>query len=364
MRVVWVCGAPAAGKSVAAWSLFEELAGAGRGVAYVDIDQLGMLYPAVEEDPERHGLKAVALAALVPGYAAAGARTLVVSGVVDVRVGPRTAMPPDVDLTMVLLSPDSDVLRQRIRARGRLEGDADTAVEVGALLRNAPFVDDAIDTTGLSVADTVARLRELVGGSGPSLDARSRVVPSGAGTEVVVVTGPRAAGSSTVGFGLARRRWGAGRRTAFVDMQQLGFCSGRDGLVRSDPTLAIGQLAVMHELVASRGAGLLVVGGHLGVLDRSVLRTALPAARVTVVRLRADRVSFESHVQARARGSEARLAGDDLLDSEPGHQRRVTAAALAEQDILERSALDDAVLDVSDRTPTEVIEELEIVCSG
>src|SRR4051794_15732745 len=77
LHILWVCGAPGGGKSVAAWSLFEELAASGPRVAYVDIDQLGMLYPATDEDPERHALEATALAALVPGYLAAGARTLI-----------------------------------------------------------------------------------------------------------------------------------------------------------------------------------------------------------------------------------------------------------------------------------------------
>jgi len=49
--VFWVCGASGAGKSVAAWALFEALAAEGVRVGYVDIDQLGMLYPAAGDDP-------------------------------------------------------------------------------------------------------------------------------------------------------------------------------------------------------------------------------------------------------------------------------------------------------------------------
>jgi CO dehydrogenase nickel-insertion accessory protein CooC1 len=86
--VFWICGASGVGKSVAAWALFETLAAEGFRVAYVDIDQLGMLYPAGSDDPERHLLKAEALLALLPGYASAGAQVLVVSGVVDPRLGP------------------------------------------------------------------------------------------------------------------------------------------------------------------------------------------------------------------------------------------------------------------------------------
>jgi adenylylsulfate kinase-like enzyme len=359
LHILWVFGAPGAGKSVAAWSLFEGLVAAGHRVAYVDIDQLGMLYPAAAEDPERHALKTTALAALVPGYLAAGARTLIVSGVVDVRTGPRMALPPDVDLTMVLLSPDPGVLRQRILARGRDRHEAEEAVAEDALLRKASFVDVPISTAGLSVRETAERLRAHVGKLRSSADAARRMVTSDARMDVLVLTGPRAAGSSTIGFGLATRRWRAGRRTGFVDLQQLGFSSGRDGRVASDATLAIGQLAVLHGLLAERGSGLLVVSGHLSVADRATLRAAVPEGRVTVVRLRADRGSFEEHVRARVGGSAARLAGDDLLDADQSQQDRVVRAALAEQDLLDASAVDDVVVDVSGRTSADVIAEVE-----
>jgi len=81
-KVFWVCGAAGAGKSVAAWALFEALAADGVRVGYVDIDQLGMLYPASDDDPERHLLKEEALVALVPGYTSAGAHVLVVSALI------------------------------------------------------------------------------------------------------------------------------------------------------------------------------------------------------------------------------------------------------------------------------------------
>jgi adenylylsulfate kinase-like enzyme len=364
LRIVWICGAAGAGKSVAAWSLFEELAAAGHRVAYVDIDQLGMLYPAAEDDPERHSMKSRALAALAPCYLAAGASVLIVSGVVDVQVGPITALPPYLDLTMFLLSPNPNVLRERILARGWAEEDAEEAVAEDALLRNAEFVDFAIDTAELSVADTLARLQEFIGELRPWSDAPRRVVTSAARIDVIVVTGARAAGSSTIGFGLAMRRWRADQRTGFVDLQQLGFISGRDGQVSSEATLAVRQLAVMHALLSERGAELLVVSGRLSVTDRALVRTTLPAARVTVVRLRADSECLESHVRARVRGSDARLAGDDLLGADRAHQERVVAAALAEQEVLDASAVDDVVLDVSGRIPADVVADVESERTG
>jgi hypothetical protein len=355
LRVLWVCGAPGAGKSAAAWALSDELAETGWPVAYVDIDQLGMLYPETDDDLGRHVLKADALSALAPGYEGVGADVLVVSGVVDARTGP--ALAADLDVTTCLLSPGAVAVRERVLARGCAAADAEDAVAEDLLLRGASFVDHVVDSTGLSVADTVARLRPLVGGHGRPAPPRSPPPATGSDVPVVVVTGPRAAGSSTIGFGLATRSWGASRRTGFVDLQQLGFLA-REGRVTTDVPLATGQLAAMHRLMAGRGAERLVVTAHLDVRDHAVLRAALPAAPVTVLRLRADESTLGEHVRSRVRGGGPRLAGDDLLGSGQEHQDQVVAQALAEQEALDAAGLDDVVLDVGGRGAEEVLDEL------
>jgi broad-specificity NMP kinase len=357
--VFWICGASGVGKSVAAWALFERLAADGVRVAYVDIDQLGMLYPAGSDDRERHLLKAEALLALVPGYASAGAQVLVVSGVVDTVVGPDPAMAAEVDLTLCLLLADPATLRQRILARQWDEGAADAVLADNAVLHHASFVDAVIDTAGLSVAATVERLRVLVSwvesASAPTLS----IGPSPADVGVVMVTGSRAAGSSTVGFGLAMARWSGDLRTGFVDLQQLAFFGSPGSAGTTDAQLAIVQLATMHAFLAARGAGLMVVSGHLDVVGRRSLRDALPRAAVTVVRLRADVTTLKAHVDARAVGSGARLAGDDLLDAGPSYRATLVEESMAEQERLDASACDDGVVDVSDRTAADAVAEVE-----
>lgn len=47
LPVLWVCGAPGAGKSVVAWEVFKNHG--DEQVAYVDIDQLKMLAPESED---------------------------------------------------------------------------------------------------------------------------------------------------------------------------------------------------------------------------------------------------------------------------------------------------------------------------
>jgi broad-specificity NMP kinase len=361
--VIWICGVPSAGKSTAAWALFRQLADDGVRVGYVDIDQLGMLYPAADDDPVRHRFKTEALAAVVPGYASAGARVLVVSGVVDPSHGPYAGM-ADVDLTVCLLSPDPGVVRQRILARGWDEATAEDAVAEAGALGHATFVDSVVETSGLSVAETANRLRALVRTGEPATDASAPEVSSPAAMGVVVVTGPRVAGSSTVGFELATGRWRADVRTGFVDLQQLSFLTYGDTSAVTDAALGNRQLAVMHALMAARGAGLLVVSGHLTLADRTAMRRALPSSTVTVIRLRADDATFEAHVRDRVAGSTARLAGDDLLGAGREHQVAVVAAALAEQAHLDGYATGDAILDVTGQSPAEVVARIERIVAA
>ncbi len=261
--VVWICGAPGAGKSVVAWALVEQLARDGQRVAYVDIDQLGMLYPAADDDSQRHRFKAEALRELLPGYASAGAQLVVVSGVIDPARGPSPALTSDVDLTLCLLTPDPAGLRERILARGCGPDAADVAAAENALLREAPFVDIAIETSDLTIAATAERLRALVRPVGSSTTPPRRMASSSGTTGVVVITGPRASGTSTVAFRLATDRWRAGLRTGFVDLQQIGFVAGGTHTHLAEPALAIHQLTALHSLMDARGAALLVVSGHL-----------------------------------------------------------------------------------------------------
>jgi broad-specificity NMP kinase len=355
--VVWICGAPGSGKSAAAWALFESLVAEGIRVAHVDIDQLGMLYPA-EDEPQRHLLKAEALSALLPGYFTSGAQVVVVSGVVDPEAGPVLGGGLNIGFTVCLLNAGASALRSRILGRGWDSEDVAEAIAEEKLLRAAEFVDVTVETIGLTLRETVDRLRAHVTPGAP-VGARRSDARSAAEVDTVVVTGPRAVGSSTIAFGLATARWRDGRPTGFLDLQQLGFLDGRNCTVEEAAALAISQLARMHTLLAARGAEFVVVSGHLTLADRQSIRHAFSKSRVSLIRLRGDEATIEAHVHERVAGSEARLAGDDLRGAGPAHQSLVVAAAVADQAVLDAAA-DDDVVDVSRRTVAEVLEEIEL----
>ena len=180
--MLWLHGAPAVGKSTIGWRLFMEALGEGTA-AFVDLAQLGFLHPTPVDDPEMHRLKAANLAALWDTYRAAGARSLVVTGVVsspgDVARY-RTTL-PNVELRLCRLRVGPGELAHRVAERGRgggpdLAGDTlagatpeqlEQAVMASVAMERALAVAGidgwCVDTSGMSVAVAAARVRGVVG---------------------------------------------------------------------------------------------------------------------------------------------------------------------------------------------------------
>ena len=106
------------------------------------------------------------------------------------------------------------------------------------------------------------------------------------------------------------------------------------------------------------GAKRLIVSSHVThESDVQLLRDAVSAAPVTVVRLTADRATLESHVRQRATGG-LRLAGDDLTGADAPHRARIVDEAVAQQQELDSHLEFDLLVDVSNRTPESVVDEI------
>ncbi|WP_460715826.1 DEAD/DEAH box helicase family protein [Nocardioides dilutus] len=359
--ILWLTGVAGVGKSVTAWQAFT---GPGsEALAYLDVDQVGMLYPDDETDEYGYSLKNEAVHAIASNLTAAGAGRLLVSGVVDPREPGETVRLERAGLRYCLLIVDDQELRRRLLERGWDESDADEMAAEQAHLSAMGFADSIIDTTDQPVAAAAERVRAELSAM-PDVDCGQvdgepvTVLPE----RTVFITGPRGVGCSTVGFGLARRAWSVGTRAGFADLEQLSFVRAT-GTTRTHQSLGISNLAAMASLFASKGARLFIANGHLRQEDEIArLRRHLPG--VVVVRLRADADTLEHHILDRLGGNEARLTGDDLADATANHRQRVLARALRDQQQMDDDGIGDLVIDVDDLTPAASVDATGHVISS
>ncbi|GAB3720321.1 hypothetical protein GCM10027598_33800 [Amycolatopsis oliviviridis] len=344
--VLWTTGAPGTGKSTTAWGLYSRVVEAGGSVAYVDIDQLGLIGPPPGGGEASHAIKAANLVRVLEVLRAWGARQLVVSGVVDPENGIELYFEGrDFDVTLVRLTCDRDELRSRFLGRGSPAGALPDLFELADIYERAAF-GEVLDTTGQRPEETVdALFRRCVveNGQVSPLDA---VEPQPG--PVTVVTGPTAVGKSTAAFAALRELWDEGKPVAYADLAQFGFAHPGP-----DPVAEAAILAAVWRGYREAGAGHLLV----------VAREFLPEHRqvfkeVTVVHLDADDATLTERVRRRAEGESALLAGDELRGAPPGVRDRVAARAIAEAGGTRDSGGDRVVLDTSGQEAAETAAAL------
>jgi adenylylsulfate kinase-like enzyme len=355
LPVLWLCGPPGVGKSAVAWEILTRLAGAGISTAHVDIDQLGICQPDPPSDPGRHRIKARNLAAIIPSYGAAGARRLVVSGVVDpVRgVRPHLGALPGVELTLCRLRCDDAELARRLLGRGEPPDLLPSALEEAHRMECSDVAGAGVDTTGLSIDEVVARVLEVDGGwSDPeglaavTGETASPASPSTAAGPILWLCGARAVGKSTIGFRVFQDVWRDGRRAAFLDLQQVGFLRPLADDDRRRHRLRARNLAAVWDGFRKAGFDCLVVVGPVDSPEvRRVYAEAVPAAALTLCRLDAGAAELARRVSIRGAGGGPPIAGDELRGLAPEALRTAAERAIAEASWLRRS--DDADLAVA-----------------
>ena len=379
--VLWLCGPPGVGKTTAGWELFRKLTEAGAPTGYVDIDQLGMCYPESAADPGRHLMKTQNLGAVLDGFRAAGARCVVVSGVVDPVCGVARELLPQAELTLCQLWSGQEELRQRYLGR---EGRAEL---VASVLRDAEdmdastFADLRVDTSGLPVAEVVRVLRERTGGwpgaVGTPTEAPAEAPmempietpteapaaapapagPAGTGGPVVWVCGATGVGKSVVGFEVYSRALRAGHTAAYVDIGQLG-CFGPPSA--DDPgghRLRARNLASLWRTYRAVGAECLVVVGSIG--DQEIATRyaeALPGADFTLARLHAGREQLTQRIMRLGRGEGWPQPGGPLRGRSVEHLLQVADQATADAEVLERAELGALRVDTDQRTVSQAAD--------
>jgi cytidylate kinase len=162
---LWLYGPSGVGKSTVGWEVFRLLGAAGLNSAFVDADQLGLCYPAFEDDPDNHRLKAANLAAAWQAYRAAGAEYLILSGYVanaeEVRLYAEAV--PGTALTLCRLRASRAVLEERFLRRGWLVQYVAQTLEEADVLDGSELTGAVVETDGLS-AERIAQ--QICGSAG------------------------------------------------------------------------------------------------------------------------------------------------------------------------------------------------------
>ncbi|MBI4936584.1 MAG: hypothetical protein HY828_22125 [Actinobacteria bacterium] len=366
MRILWLYGPPAVGKSVTAWETLNTLAARDSATGYIDIDQLGMLH--VEEaddhdDPHGHKLKGLGLAAVAAEFASVGVRTLVVSGVAghDLTDFYAERLAP-YDPAFVRLTTSYPELRRRLSARGAYAEEwAD--VEEHARTLDAANPDHPVVESGPGgPAEVAAQVLEAVGPLVDDTPAPRGTVSLTAeddisgGGQAVLIGGTTAVGKSTVGWQAFMATQRQGRPSAFVDLRQLGLVGVNGGDIDHD--LQARAARALWQVFREHGAQALVMNGPVNTSAEILkYREALDGTQLSAIRLTADRTALMDRVRARMRGEMAPLAGDSLVGRPQEEAETIAQGALRLQDGSDDDG-DFPTLDTTELEPAESSQRL------
>jgi adenylylsulfate kinase-like enzyme len=381
---LWLSGTSGVGKSAVGWQIFSDVERSGVATAYVDADQLGLCYPAPRHDKHHHAVKARNLAAVWSTFQEAGARCLVLSGIVDAadQVRAYADAVPGADLTHCRLQVRPERLRERIERRGWQVELADEAIALAERLDRIDNADLRVDTDDLSVAQVARVVREraggwprLAGGAMPAGGSRRAAPeagppPPGPAGDVEALPmlwlcGAPAAGKSTVGFDIFLQTVADGITTAYVDLSQIGFCRPAAPDDPDNHRIKARNLGALWAQFRAVGARCLIVTGRVN--DRATVETysaAVPGTTLRLCRLHADRDTLTARVLQRGRGIGPGIPGDELRNRSAASLDLFAEWAVRDADELERAGLGDLRIDTSRDPADEVARRIRAAVGG
>lgn len=321
MRILWLYGPPAVGKSVTAWELLNAMGARDPATGHIDIDQLGMLHVDDNEDPEDphgHLLKGRALTAVAAEFARQGVRTLVVSGVAGLELTEFYAeeLHP-YEPVFVRLTAAYAELRRRLSTRGVCAEQWAGVEKYAQSLDGAEPGHLVIQSGPGAPAEVAAQVLKRVGALIVD-DQRSRAAGSPAADEgrspsrVVLIGGTTAVGKSTIGWQAFMTAQEQGIPSAFIDLRQLGLVGVGGGVI--DHRLQAGAASALWQVFRAHGAQLLILNGPVNSSEELLIyRAAFERTRFNAIRLTAERSALSGRVRARMRGEMAPLSGDALV---------------------------------------------------
>jgi hypothetical protein len=296
--LLWLCGPSGVGKSSVGWEIYSRLTRSGVSAGLVELDQIGMCFPAPDDDPSNDRLRAGNLGRLWSSFRSRGVRGLVVTGNVDSADALRRFLDqlPGAEVTMCRIRAEREELRGRYVERGLFPGLLDRVLEDADAMDAAHFAEFSVDTSGTNVVDAAGVVLERTGWS-PSAEPMPAVdVPFaddasnlGATTPLLWLCGPRCVGKKATGFTIVAKLWRAGINAAFVDLEQVSYYGPFDGSGPGDPRdhrLTATNLGAVWRGFRAAGAVCVVISGDLDDPDLvSVYAAEVPGARLITCRL-------------------------------------------------------------------------------
>lgn len=170
---------------------------------------------------------------------------------------------------MCRLRADHDAIRRRLAGRGGPAAPLEQVLRDADALDAAAFADLCVDTTGRSVAEVVARVRDHLDDWPPPAAHRPSAAAepeapaaTAADGPVLWLCGPRGVGKSTIGFALYPRVLReTGTTAAYLDLDQLGRCHPAPADDPGNHRLKARNLAAVWRTYRAAGARCLTVVG-------------------------------------------------------------------------------------------------------
>lgn len=317
-------------------------------MAFVELDQIGMCMPAPVA--ARSAAKADNLLGILDNFAAAGAHGVVVSGDLVETMSDLLTQARERPV-LCRLHADDAVTVERLTIRGSLHY-AMTSSEYGSY--DVPPGDIQLTSHPRTPEQVAAEILRRLGQWPPAPTAPDVPPPLAPPVlddcSAVLVTGPRAVGTSAAAWQVFMRSVASGHRTAYLDLEQLGFLSA--ALQEATLSTKLANVATCWEGFRVRGAERLVLCGHFDGDQVDAARGLIPSLRVAA--LTAAPATLLERARRRSRQKDLWLPGDDLFGRDDADVRE-----FARQAATFEPGQADLRVATDGRTPMEIAADVE-----
>ena len=178
-------------------------------------------------------------------------------------------------------------------------------------------------------------------------------------TPFVWLCGPSGVGKSSVGWEVYRQIVEGGRRAAYVDLDQIGFCRPAPPDDPDNHRVSARNLGTMWPNFRDAGATCLIASGIVQTKEEIRAHAdEVPDLALTVCRLRATPATIRQRIHWRGAGFGPPLAGNELAGQSPDWLDAAADDSIAEAVRMERDELGDIVIDTDNVPIAQVAQEI------